>query len=93
MLYVATTRANDYLYIATMAKKDINKLTNMGDVVNRTFENEFDGNNLYAIVDDVVIENEMEQTNFIALSEYPTTNRLSELYVPSEQTLETFGKH
>ena len=41
MLYVATTRSKDYLYIATMAKKEL-KLSNMGDVINLTFDNEFD---------------------------------------------------
>jgi ATP-dependent helicase/nuclease subunit A len=85
MLYVATTRAKDYLYIATTAKKELNKLSNMGDVINQTFENEFDGNNLYAIVDDVVLLNIPEDTNFIALNAYPITNRLSELYVSSAE--------
>ena len=66
----------------------------MGDVVNRTFENEFDGNDLYDIVDDVVIENEMEQTNFIALSEL-SNNESIERTVCSicRQTFETFGKY
>jgi ATP-dependent helicase/nuclease subunit A len=84
MLYVATTRAKDYLYIATMAKKDASKLSNMGDVVNHTFESQFNESGLYAIEDGVVIPNQAEEASFIALEEYPTTNRLSELYLPSE---------
>ncbi|WP_316770571.1 UvrD-helicase domain-containing protein [Pedobacter frigiditerrae] len=84
MLYVATTRSKDYLYIATMAKKEP-KLSTMGDVINLTFDADFDENNLYAIEDYVKIENKVEESNFISLTTYPTTTRLSELYVPSEE--------
>ncbi|RZK81186.1 MAG: DNA helicase UvrD [Pedobacter sp.] len=84
MLYVATTRSKDYLYIATMEKKDAAKLSNMGDVVNHTFENDFDGN-VYEIVVPVSVKNKTEESSFIHLNGYPTTNRLGELYVPSEE--------
>lgn len=83
MLYVATTRSKDYLYIATMAKKE-DKLSNMGDVINRIFDSQFDENNLYEIVDDVVDKSDAEEINFIQLNVYPTSNRLTELYVSSE---------
>jgi len=83
MLYVATTRSKDYLYIATMAKKEL-KLSNMGDVINLTFENEFDENGVYEIIDFVSAESKNEEANFIVLKSYPTTTRLSELYIPSE---------
>jgi len=83
MLYVATTRSKDYLYIATMAKKEL-KLSNMGDVINLTFDNEFDENGIYEIVDFVPAGNKSEASNFIGLQHYPTTTRLSELYIPSE---------
>jgi len=83
MLYVATTRSKDYLYIATMAKKEL-KLSNMGDVINLTFENEFDENGVYEIVDFVSVESKKEEANFIDLQSYPTTTRLAELYIPSE---------
>ena len=84
MLYVATTRSKDYLYIATMGKKDP-KLSTMGDVINHTFEDKFDENNRYEIVADVVIESKVEEVNFIDLAVYPTTTRLSELYISSEE--------
>jgi len=84
MLYVATTRSKDYLYIATMAKKEL-KLSNMGDVINLTFDHEFDENGTYEIVDYVTYESQNEERNFIVLTDYPTTNRLSELYTPSEE--------
>jgi len=90
MLYVATTRSKDFLYIATMGKAEPkgNKemsLSNMGDVINLTFENEFDENGVYEIVDYVSIETKPEGLNFINLKSYPTTSRLSELYIPSEE--------
>ncbi|MCZ4242843.1 UvrD-helicase domain-containing protein [Pedobacter punctiformis] len=84
MLYVATTRSKDYLYIATMAKKEL-KLSNMGDVINLTFENDFDESGVYEIVDYVTNESKPEELNFINLKSYPTTSRLSELYIPSEE--------
>lgn len=90
MLYVATTRSKDYLYIATMAKAEPKgnkelKLSNMGDVINHTFEDHFDERGVYEIVDYVPFENKIEELNFIKLKSYPTTSRLSELYIPSEE--------
>ncbi|MDN3585576.1 UvrD-helicase domain-containing protein [Pedobacter aquatilis] len=84
MLYVATTRSKDYLYIATMGKKEP-KLSNMGDVINFTFDEQFDENGVYEIVDFIKNESKTEETNFINLKHYPTTSRLSELYIPSEE--------
>ncbi|MFC4212190.1 UvrD-helicase domain-containing protein [Pedobacter lithocola] len=90
MLYVATTRSKDFLYIATMGKaeakgnKEVN-LSNMGDVLNHTFNDKFDENGVYEIVDYLSIENKPVEANFISLESYPTTNRLSELYIPSEE--------
>lgn len=86
LLYVATTRAKAYLYIATMAKKEVGKLSNMGDVLNHTFEQEFEGNT-YEIVEHVKSGkgNNKEDLTFFSLSGYPTTTRLAELYVPSEE--------
>lgn len=84
MLYVATTRSKDYLYIGTMAKKEA-KLSNMGDVINHTFENDFDDNNLYEIVEHYEKRSSHEELSLIHLNQYPTTSRLAELYVPSEE--------
>ncbi|MBC7565778.1 MAG: UvrD-helicase domain-containing protein, partial [Pedobacter sp.] len=84
MLYVATTRCKDYLYIGTMAKKEA-KLSNMGDVLNYTFESDFDDNSLYEIVEHYEKQNIQEQLSLINLSQYPTTSRLAALYVPSEE--------
>jgi ATP-dependent helicase/nuclease subunit A len=84
MLYVATTRSKDYLYIGTMAKKE-SKLSNMGDVLNHTFEGDFDENNLYEIVEHYEKSSKYEELSLVHLDQYPTTSRLAELYVPSEE--------
>jgi hypothetical protein len=67
-----------------MAKKEA-KLSNMGDVINYTFENDFDDNNLYEIVEHYEKSSKQESLSLIHLSQYPTTSRLAELYVPSEE--------
>ncbi|MGY4383239.1 ATP-dependent helicase/nuclease subunit A [Pedobacter sp. UYP24] len=84
MLYVATTRSKDYLYLATMAKKEVNKLSNIGDVLNHCFEDKFDGN-VYEIVEHVSATSKKENRSLISLNSYPTTTRLAELYIPSEE--------
>ncbi|RZL44203.1 MAG: DNA helicase UvrD, partial [Pedobacter sp.] len=90
MLYVATTRSKDFLYISTMGKaepkgnKEVS-LSNMGDVINFTFDGQFDENGVYEIIDYISIESKNEETDFIALKHYPTTTRLSELYISSEE--------
>lgn len=85
MLYVATTRAKDYLYIATMAKKETSKLTTIGDVVNHILEPEFEDGNSYTIID---YPDRREETpdipHRIKLDHYPTTGRMAELYVPTQ---------
>lgn len=86
MLYVATTRSRDYLYIATMAKKDSTKLSTIGDVLNMTFEHDFDENNIYEIVDEVPARaGQVNPSGQIELDHYPTTSRLAELYVPNQE--------
>ncbi len=84
MLYVATTRSKDYLYLATMGKKDP-KLSNIGDVINHTFETELAEQNLYVLDDYVEETNYAEASNYIDINSYPTTARLSELYVSPEE--------
>ncbi|WP_443937628.1 UvrD-helicase domain-containing protein [Pedobacter sp. MW01-1-1] len=83
MLYVATTRSKNYLYIATMAKKEF-KLSNMGDVLNFALDTQFDENGLYEIIDFTPENSKPKEENVFQLASYPTTTRLSELYVPTE---------
>jgi hypothetical protein len=67
-----------------MAKKEP-KLSTMGDVINLTFENDFNEDQVYELVDNVALTREVHQENFIELTSYPTTTRLSELYISSEE--------
>ncbi|GAB1462835.1 UvrD-helicase domain-containing protein [Pedobacter sp.] len=92
MLYVATTRSKDYLYLAVMEKKDTSVITSVGDAVakvlsklNPAEEEGFDATNRYEIVDDVIEELKANESNGFELEQYPTTNRLSALYVPSQE--------
>ena len=92
MLYVATTRSKDYLYLSVMEKKDASVITSVGDAVaqvvaqiNPAEEEGFDATNRYEIIDDVIEELKANENNGFELEEYPTTNRLSALYVPSQE--------
>jgi len=87
MLYVATTRAKDYLYLGTMFKKDEDKLSNIGDVINATMNNfnpDFKNANLYEKTEDVMIPAKHPERSAITLENYPTSQRLSDLYVATE---------
>lgn len=92
MLYVATTRSKDYLYLSVMEKKDPSVITSVGDAVaqviaqlNQPEEVGFDATNRYEIIDDVLEEVKTNEHNGFELEVYPTTNRLSALYVPSQE--------
>ena len=88
MLYVATTRSKDFLYLGTMFKKDAEKLSNIGDVINtamNSFDPEFNDTNTYEKVEDVPGIVKVEERSFITLHNYPTSQRLSDLYVATEE--------
>ena len=91
MLYVATTRSKDYLYLSVMEKKDASNISSVGDALAQVVgqlssvdEEGFDATNRYEIVDHVLEKPEISESNGFELEEYPTTNRLSALYVPSQ---------
>lgn len=88
MLYVATTRSKDYLYLSVMEKKDPANITSIGDAVAQVIaeqDPDFNTSNRYEIIEDVFLEEEYADTKGFELQQYPTTNRLSELYVPSQE--------
>ena len=92
MLYVATTRSKDYLYLSVMEKKDPANITAVGDAVAQVLtqlsiaeEENFEATNRYEIVDDVLIATQPNENNGFELLVYPTTDRLSALYVPSQE--------
>lgn len=87
MMYVATTRAKDYLYLAAMEKKEF-KLSTIGDALTEAIcelSADFKETNVYELVDDVFEQPKPSQTQHLVLDVYPTTNRLSALYVPSQE--------
>lgn len=87
MLYVATTRAKDFLYIATMFKKEADKLSNIGDVINaamQQFNPEFAKDNFYENAAYVLTAPVPPDRSCITIENYPTSQRLSELYVTTE---------
>lgn len=90
MLYVATTRSKDYLYLSVMEKKDAANITSVGDALAQVVaqinqdEDGFGTTNRYEIVEDVIEETKPNEGRGFALEAYPTTNRLSALYVPSQ---------
>jgi ATP-dependent helicase/nuclease subunit A len=83
-LYVATTRAKDYIYMGVPSKKT-KTLTNVGDAVLAVYEEEF-GENSDELQTGTfsAIGDKLEKFNPLILADYPTTNRLSEVYVPKE---------
>ncbi len=88
MLYVATTRAKDFLYLATMFKKDDSKLSTIGDVVNaamNNFDTDFNDTNIYEKAGDVIVAAKSAEQASITLHSYPTSQRLSDLYVATEE--------
>lgn len=92
MLYVATTRSKDYLYLSVMEKKDASNITSVGDALAQVIgqlgidrEDSFDASNRYEIIADVVEPTKINENNSFELEKYPTTNRLSTLYVPSQE--------
>jgi len=81
-LYVATTRAKDYIYISIPGKKT-KTITNIGDAILDAYEfgeerEELQIGNFSAIGDGI------ESFDALNLTEYPTTNRLEEVYETTE---------
>ncbi|MDQ7948559.1 MAG: UvrD-helicase domain-containing protein [Pedobacter sp.] len=83
-LYVATTRAKDYLYIAVPAKKS-KSITNIGDAILQVYEEDFGefGTEIefgaYGTQNDRAM-----QLSPLALTTYPTSDRLAEIYESTE---------
>ncbi len=87
MMYVATTRAKDYLYLAAMEKKEF-KLNNIGDALTEVvagLATDFTETNTYELIEDIIEATSENTTQQLLMDHYPTTNRLSALYVPSQE--------
>lgn len=82
-LYVATTRAKDYIYISFPGKKKPS-LSHIGDAVFNVYEADFEHSNEIQIGTFSAIGDGTENFDALNLGEYPTTNRLEEVYEATE---------
>lgn len=91
MLYVATTRSKDYLYMSVMKKSDTSQISNVGDALAHVISSvdagdaNFNDTNQYEIIEDVIEKTSIKSSGGLQLESYPTTNRLSALYLPSQE--------
>jgi ATP-dependent helicase/nuclease subunit A len=80
MLYVATTRSKEYLYISTVGKKS-DSITHIGDLLLKTLDAEFSEDGEYIVDAPVNSSPEQEEGGFaIKLAHYPTSDRLSQVF-------------
>lgn len=80
MLYVATTRSREYLYINTMGKKT-DTITNIGDLLFKVFKEELDEDYTFLIDDPVLVSPEKEAGHHeIEIACYPVSNRLGQVF-------------
>jgi ATP-dependent exoDNAse (exonuclease V) beta subunit len=82
-LYVATTRAKDYLYISFSGKKKPS-LSHIGDAVFSAYEEDFEHTDEIAIGSFSTKGDGMESLRALTLTAYPTTDRLEDVYEESE---------
>lgn len=88
MLYVATTRAKDYLYIATMNQSDEENITTIGNAINvaiQKVDDDFKRTDSHVRGNINHEEIIIEDKAVFALDEYPTSGRLSKLYEVDEE--------
>ncbi len=80
MLYVATTRAKEYLYLSIMGKKTPT-VTNIGDLLAKVYEDQLSEESVYLLDDAVAPQAEKQrERDEIKLDHYPVSNRLSEVF-------------
>ncbi|TKC02081.1 UvrD-helicase domain-containing protein [Pedobacter cryotolerans] len=82
-LYVATTRAKDYIYISFPGKKKPS-LTHVGDAVFDAFSQDFENTDEIQIGSFSAKGDGIENFDTLNLTSYPTTKRLEEVYEETE---------
>ncbi|MGJ1264537.1 UvrD-helicase domain-containing protein [Sphingobacterium spiritivorum] len=85
MIYVATTRAKDYLYIGIKEKKDLKKISNTGDLFQLVLAEHFESEDVYNIEKPVQTDRKQNSSQTIGMHFYPTSDRLSDIYIPREE--------
>lgn len=84
MLYVATTRTKEYLYISCLGKK-ADTISTIGDLLIRILEEQMDEEGRFLVDEEVVKKVSASRVSedrpeVISLKEYPTSDRLSEVF-------------
>jgi ATP-dependent helicase/nuclease subunit A len=80
MLYVATTRSKEYLYINTMGKKT-ETITNIGDLLNKVFADQISEDGQYLTDGEVPDQPEKDSAvQEIEMEYYPVSDRLSQVF-------------
>ena len=80
MLYVATTRSKEYLYISTMGKKT-DTITNIGDLLYKVYADQLSDEDQYLIEGAVPAQEEKRETiQTIEMEAYPVSDRLSQVF-------------
>ncbi|PWS27652.1 DNA helicase UvrD [Pedobacter yonginense] len=82
-LYVATTRAKDYIYISFVGKKKPS-LSHIGDAVFSAYSEAFEQTDEIQIGTFSIKGDGIEAIKALNLTNYPTTNRLEDVYEESE---------
>jgi len=85
MIYVATTRAKDYIYMGIKAKTKEEEMNTIGDLLNSLYKDEFDEEHLFKEEAYLAKPEQEHQRNTIVLEKYPTSDRVSEIYKPLEE--------
>ncbi|RRN77347.1 DNA helicase UvrD, partial [Pseudoxanthomonas sp. SGD-10] len=85
MIYVATTRAKDFLYLGTKAKEK-EDAKSLGDLLNLIYKDQFDEQeSLYLEGRFLIQEEDIVLKDTIELKGYPTSDRISEIYKTEEE--------
>jgi ATP-dependent helicase/nuclease subunit A len=80
MLYVATTRSKEYLYINTQGKKT-KTITNIGDLLNMVYEDQLSEDGQYIFEGEVSDQSEKgSAVQEIEMESYPVSDRLSQVF-------------
>lgn len=98
MLYVATTRTKEYLYINSLGKKT-EGISNIGDLLIKVFENNLSEEGQFLVDEEVVkkatVSNPILKPELINLVNYPVSDRLTEVFNADlkRRELDIFGNN
>lgn len=79
MIYVATTRAKDYLFIG-MKGSEKNEGKSIGDLFSLIYQDQFDEDGLMIQGNYIHKQTKESEKNIIPLKSYPTSDRITEIY-------------